>query len=120
MKHLKFISLILVFVLTFVGCIEYYQYPSELHYNQSQDLFMASDIPQVESSTISLSSDLDIHFVVKKNLKNRNGSSVSCILKNFYNNKLVHFKILKNGLIYGITSIYQCQQHTHLHLYQLF
>lgn len=118
MKHLKFISLTLVFVLSFVGCLEYYQYPSELNYSQSQDMFMASD--QVEYSTISLSSDLDLHFVVKKNLKNRNGSSISCVLKNFFHTKLVHFKILKNGLIYGITSTYQGQQHAHLHLYQLF
>lgn len=120
MKHFKFISLILLFLLSFIGSSEFYKYPSEQSSYQSQDLLLALDIPQIESYTLSMSSDLDIHFVAKNNLKNRTAGSISSMLKNLYGTELVPFKILKNGLIYGMANLYQVQLHSHLHLYQLF
>lgn len=120
MKHLKFVSLILLFLLSFLGSTEFYKYPSELSHSHTQDALLALDTPQLESSYLSMSNDVDIHFVVKKNLKNRTAHIVSSILKNPYYTDLISFKILKNGLIYGIADIYQVQLHSHLHLYQLF
>lgn len=120
MKHLKFISLILLFLLSFLGSTEFYKYPCELSHSQYQGDLLALDLPQVESSYLSMSNDMDIHFVAKKNLKNRTANTASSILKNLYHIDLVSFKVLKNGLIYGIATIYQVQLHSHLHLYQLF
>jgi hypothetical protein len=120
MKHFKFISIILLFLLSFLGSSEFYKYPSERSSGQAQELFLALEIPQIESYTLSMSGDLDIHFVSKNNLKNRTAGSISSILKSLYCIELVPFKILKNGLIYGMANLYQVQLHSHLHLYQLF
>jgi hypothetical protein len=120
MKHFKFVSIILLFLLSFLGSSEFYKYPSERSSSQAQELFLALEIPQVESSTLAMSNDLDIHFVAKNNLKNRTAGSISSILKNLYYVEFIPLKTLKNGLIYGMANLYQVQLHSHLHLYQLF
>lgn len=120
MKQFKFISIILLFLLTFTSSTGYFKYPSEYSICQTQDDFSASEAPSVLSSTIMMSKDLDIHFIAKKKLKGRTAASDNSILKSLFYTKLVHYKIFKNNLIYGIATIYQIERHTHLHLYQLF
>lgn len=120
MKPTKFIYFVLSALLTFYGNVEFYKYSSEPNHCQIQDIFLASDASQVESYTVSMSNDMKAHFVVKKKAKTRVEDSENRILKNIYHTTFVGFKILKDSVIYGVASIYQIQQHTHLHLYHLF
>ncbi|PIF71224.1 hypothetical protein CLU99_1989 [Flavobacterium sp. 2] len=120
MKQIKFISVILLFLLTFTSSAEYFKHPSEFSVCHGQDFLSTSEIPEVLPSALIISKDLDIHFIVKKKMKSRAVSSDSNILKSLYFTKLVHFKVFEDSLIYGIANIYQIQRHTHLHLYQLF
>lgn len=120
MKHLKFISVILLFLLSFLGSTEFYKYSFELNNDQAQDLFLTSDIPPVLSSPLSMSNDVDVHFVVKNKIKKRVPSSETSSIKNTDYSNLVCFKTLKDSIIYSIATIYENQRHTHLHLYQLF
>ena len=120
MKHLKFISVILLFLLSFLGNTEFYKYPVHLTHSQAQDLFILdSDAPQVLTTNLS-ANDADIHFVANKKQSNRITGTYSNVLKKSYYASLLHFKALKSDLIYSITSIYKNQGHAHLHLYQLF
>ncbi|KIA99560.1 hypothetical protein B8T70_02600 [Flavobacterium sp. AJR] len=114
MKHIKFISVILLFLLSLLGSTEFYKYSFELdNYNGQEHIL------ETVSSTLSMSNDLDVHFIIKK-IKNRIVSSESSALKKDYYTQLVHFKVLKDNVIYSIATIYENQRHTHLHLYQLF
>lgn len=119
MKPIKFIYTILLSLLVFHGSVEYYKYPSELSNCQIQDIFLASDIPQLESSSLYMT-DAEMHFVIKKKIKTRAANSETSILKNPYYSKLLDFKVLKESIIYSIATIYEDQRHAHLHLYQLF
>ncbi|MCV9934293.1 hypothetical protein OIU80_18600 [Flavobacterium sp. LS1R47] len=119
MKPIKFIYVILLSLLTFHGSVEYYKYPSELSNCQIQDIFLASDIPQVDSSSLYMT-DTEMHFIIKKKVKNRAANSETSILKKSYYTKLFDFKVLKENIIYSIATIYEDQRHAHLHLYQLF
>lgn len=115
MKHLKFISVILLFLLSFSASSEFYNYHGELSSSPTSNIVLDS-----VSSTLSMSNDVEMHFVVKKKMKTRVASSYSSIIKNYFYTKLIHFKTLRNTLIYSITTIYHNQGQTHLHLYQLF
>jgi hypothetical protein len=119
MKPIKFIYAILLSLLTFHGSVEYYKYPSELSNCQIQDMFLASDIPQVDSSSLYMT-DTEMHFILKKKVKARTANSETTILKKPYYTKLFDFKVLKESIIYSIVAIYEDQRHAHLHLYQLF
>ncbi|KFF10021.1 hypothetical protein B0A62_13965 [Flavobacterium hydatis] len=114
MKNIKFISVIFLFLLSLSGSTEFYKYSSELSNFNAQE-----HILDTVSSTLSMSNDLDVHFIIKK-IKNRVANSESSALAKNYYTQLVHFKVLKDNVIYSILSIYENQSHTHLHLYQLF
>ena len=120
MKHPKFIFVTLLFLLSFLGSMEFYKYSSELNNCQTQDLFLTSDIPPVLSSDLSMSNDVDMHFLIKNKIKKRVLSSETNSIKNIDYSNLVCFKALKNNIIYSISTIFENQRHTHLHLYQLF
>lgn len=119
MKHPKFISIILLFLLSFLGSTEFYKYSSELNNCQAQDIFLTSDIPSVLSSVHAMN-DMEMHFLVKNKIKKRVLSSDTNSIKNADYSNLVCFKTLKDNIIYSIATIYENQRHTHLHLYQLF
>lgn len=119
MKPIKFIYTILLSLLVFHGSVEYYKYPSDLNNCQIQDIFLASDIPQLESSSLYMT-DSEIHFIIKKKVKIRTANSEASLLKKYCYSKLFDFKELKENIIYSIASIYKDQRHNHLHLYQLF
>lgn len=120
MKHPKFISIILLFLLSFLGSTAFYNYSSELNHCQTQDIFLTSEIPPVLTSTLSMSNDVDVHFLVKNKIKKRVQNSETSSIKNTDYSNLVCFKTLKDSIIYSIATIYENQRHTHLHLYQLF
>lgn len=119
MKPIKFIYAILLTLLTFHGSVEHYKYPSELNNYQIQDIFSASDIPQLEPSFLFMN-DVEMHFVIKKKIKTRLVNSETSILKNPYYTSIFDFKVLKENIIYSIATTYKDQRHNHLHLYQLF
>lgn len=118
MKHHKFISVILLFLLSFVGSTEFYKYSSELNNGQTQDVFLTFDVNQVVSS--ALSNDVDVHFLIKNKVKKRVSSSETNALKKAYDTNLFDLKTLKDNVIYSVSTILENQCHTHLHLYQLF
>ena len=120
MKHFKIICLIFLFLLSFLRSTEYYKYQPKLNDYCHQENFTTDELPPLFSSDVSMSKNLEIHFIVKKKIKYRATTSDSNILKTLYFSKLLNFKILEDSLIYGIATIYQIQRHTHLHLYQLF
>lgn len=120
MKQFKFIAIILLFLLAFKSGAEFYKYSAKSALSQTEKKFTSTETSQVSSSSLLMSKDLDVHFTVKKKIKYRATTSGSSTLKTPYYSKLVHFKIFKNRLIYGIATIYLIQRHTHLHLYQLF
>lgn len=120
MKHFKFISLILLFLVSFLGNTEFYEYPVELSHAHAQDLFILdSDTPQILSTNLS-AHEADVHFVVKKKQNSRVVGTYSSISKKSYYSSLLNFKVLRNKIIYSVAVIYKNEGHTHLHLYQLF
>ncbi|MDN3673485.1 hypothetical protein QWY99_10510 [Flavobacterium branchiarum] len=119
MKPIKFIYTILLSLLVFHGSVEYYKFPSEVNNYQLQDLFLASEVPQLESSSLYMT-DAEMHFILKKNIKSRVANSETSLLKKHDYSNLFDFKELKEKIIYSIATIYKDQRHNHLHLYQLF
>jgi hypothetical protein len=120
MKHFKFFCLVLLLSLSFIRSTEPNRYQPELIDSCTLDTVSADEIPYFLSSDFSLSKNLEIHFIVKNKIKHRATTSDSTILKTPFFSKLLHFKILVNKLIYSVTTFYQIQCHSHLHLYQLF
>lgn len=120
MKQFKLISIILLFLLTFISRAEISKYPSDLKKIKSQKSFTTSKISLISTSVLAYAKDKDVHFTVKKKIKYRAITSESSTLRTPYLIKSTHFKIFKNRLIYGIVAIYQIQRHAYLHLYQLF
>lgn len=120
MKQFKFISVILLFLLAFLSRAEFSKDISVLKTLKSQGNFITSKKKFVSLSALSNTKGHDAKFIVKKKIKYRAITSESTALPTPYLIKLVHFKIFKNRLIYGIASIYQIQRDTYLHLYQLF
>ena len=121
MKPTKFIYIILLALLTFFSSVEFCKHSSEFrNYHLTQDVLSACDIPQMESSSESISNDLKARFTVKKKAKTRVEESENRIFKRNYYTSFIDFEVLKNGVIYGVANIYKIQQHKHLHLYHLF
>lgn len=120
MKHFKFFCLVLLLSLSFIRSTESNRYQPELIDYCTPDNVSADEIPYFLSSDLSLSKNLEIHFIVKNKIKHRATPSDSTILKTPFFTKILHYKILVNKLIYSITTFYQIQCHSHLHLYQLF
>jgi hypothetical protein len=121
MKKIKSISIILVFLLSFISRAECIKHCYCLENFKSHNNFITTSGIQFNSaSALPLTKDHEVHFKVKKKIKNRATASESITFKTPYLIKLVDFKIFKNRLIYGIASIYQIQRYTYLHLYQLF
>jgi len=120
MKHFKFFCLVLLLSLSFIRSTEPNRYQPELIDYCTPDNVSADEIPYFLSSDLSLSKNLEIHFIVKNKIKHRATPSDSIVLKTPFFSKILHFKILENKLIYSITTFYQIQCHSHLHLYQLF
>jgi len=118
MKQFKIISIILLFLLTFISRAAINKYPSDLKKFNSQKSFTTSK--NSLTSVLAFTKDKDVRFTVKKKIKYRAITSESSTLRIPYLTKLVHFKIFKNRLIYGIVAIYQIQRYAYLHLYQLF
>lgn len=120
MKQFKLISIILLFLLTFISRAAINKYPSDLKKFNSQKSFTTSKNSLISTSVLAFTKDKDVRFTVKKKIKYRAITSESSTLRIPYLTKLVHFKIFKNRLIYGIVAIYQIQRYAYLHLYQLF
>lgn len=120
MKNYKFISIVLLLLLSFLGSTELYKYSSESNNCQTQDFFLVADIPQVLSSALSMANDVDLHFILKNKIKKRVLGSETNELKYAYDTNLVRLKTLKDNLIYSSATLLKSQRHTHLHLYQLF
>ncbi|MCC9065021.1 hypothetical protein ACHRV1_25800 [Flavobacterium aquidurense] len=120
MKQFKFISVIFLLMLSLVSRAECSKHNGALENFKSLNTFITSGIQINSASALAHTKDLDIHFIIKKKIKNRATSSESITFKTPYLIKLVDFKIFKNRLIYGIASVYQIQRYTYLHLYQLF
>jgi|GEM_PF-698897 len=120
MKHFKFFCLVLLLLLSFIRNAEPNRYQPKLSDYCTPDNVSADEIPNILSSDLSWSKNLEIHFIVKNKIKHRATTSYSTILKTPFFSKLLDFKILENKLIYSITTFYQIQCHSHLHLYQLF
>ncbi|APA00301.1 MULTISPECIES: hypothetical protein [Flavobacterium] len=120
MKSIKFIYIIILSLLTFCGGVELYKYSSESNNCLTKDIFLDSDVSQVESSSVSMSCDIKMHFILKKKAKTRVEDSKTRVLKNIYYTNFVGLKFLKENIIFSAASLYQIQQHIHLHLYQLF
>ncbi|MFA9187951.1 hypothetical protein AAGV33_13650 [Flavobacterium sp. FBOR7N2.3] len=120
MKPIKSIYIIILSLLTFYGSVEFYKYSFEANNYQTQDVFLASDVSQVESSSASMSNDMKMHFVIKKKAKTRVEDSETRTLKKNYSTNFFTLKLLKESIFFSVASLYQIQQHTHLHLYQLF
>jgi hypothetical protein len=119
MKNFKFISLFLLFVILITRSSESSKFTSDVS-NCIDSEIRTLDIPDFVFSNLSPPKDLDIHYTVKKKIKYRGTTSDGSTIKTPYYAKVIHFKILKSRLIYGLASIYFIQRHAHLHLYQLF
>jgi hypothetical protein len=120
MKKFKFISVILLLLLSFMSRAECSKHFSGLENLKPHTNFINSGIKLNSASALSHTKEQDVDFTVKKKIKNRAVSLESITFKTPYLTKLVDFKIFKNRLIYGIASVYQIQRYTYLHLYQLF
>nr|WP_241774396.1 hypothetical protein [Flavobacterium sp. Root935] len=120
MKQYKFTAVILLFLLAFISGSGFCKQAVEPAVSHTKVNFFSSEKYKISPITFGQAKESDLHFIVKKKVKYRATTSESSTLKAPYFTKLVHFKIFKNRLIYGIATTYQIQRHTHLHLYQLF
>ncbi len=121
MRPIKSIYNILLALLVFYSSVEFCKYSSDLNFhNPTQELFSASDIPQIEFDSFCTSKDIKAHFTIKKKVKSRVEDSQTRFVKNLYHTHFFNFKILKEKIIYGIAEINELQQQIHLHLYHLF
>lgn len=120
MKHLQFITVILVYLLTFTtsSASERAQYCEILPVG-NQYSTLAN--PLVCSVYFVKSKEQNVHYTGKYKIKNRaTASDTSSALKVPFLTKSTLFTILTDRLIYGIAVIYLLQRHCYLHLYQLF
>lgn len=119
MKKLKFIAVILLFLLAFISGSGFSKYSVEPVIFEDQENSFSSEKSVFSSKAFDYKKQADVS-IVKKKIKYRATTSENSTLRVPYFTKLVQFKILKNRLIYGIATVYQIQRHNYLHLYQLF
>ncbi|MCC9020512.1 MULTISPECIES: hypothetical protein [Flavobacterium] len=120
MKQFKFLSVILLFLLSFVSREEFNKYVFGGEKFKSENNFISAKIQLVSTLTLKYLKDADVHLKIKKKIKYRATASENSTLNTPYLTKLIRFKFSKNRLSYGVVSVYQIQRHTYLHLYHFF
>lgn len=119
MNPKKFIYIVLLSLLSFFRGTETYQQPLLSNHCITLDS-VAADDAFTPSSDYSSSKNLEVHYKLKKKIKNRATTLEQSTIRAPYFSNLINFRLYKKSLFYGIASTYQIQRHTHLHLYQLF